>query len=385
MAALSAITGLGVSALSRDDIGTTRDLGIDAVRAAVADAQLKMADIDGLLICKSPSAPLDSLPLQLRNDLAMGALRLLCQVEGEGTSVLQALQYATLAIGQGMARRVACVFADARMQGAGTANAYAKPMVLSGIPEWEARHGLYGALGAYAFNAREYRDSCGLDEQAFGHYAIACRRWAALNPDAFARDALSMDAYLQSRFIVEPLRLLDCALPVNGAAAVIVEQAAQAGRNGHAAVCLHGMGQGHAVDDGLGQSDPRTSAGDAAAAALGMAGITRDQVRQLQVYDPFSSIGLQLLEAYGFCAKGQAAAFVKSGATSPGGRLPMNTGGGQLSGFYLQGMTPVIESVQQLRGVAQARQCDRGPVLVGGLGGCFEYNAAVVLGGQELL
>ena len=94
---------------------------------------------------------------------------------------------------------------------------------------------------------------------------------------------------------------------------------------------------------------------------------------------------MQLLEAYGFCEKGQAAAFVESGATSPGGRLPMNTGGGHLSGFYLQGMTPLIEAVQQVRGVAQGRQCPAGPVLVGGLGGCFEYNATVILGGREVV
>ena len=385
MPALSAITGLGVSVLSREDIGTARDLAIEAVRAAVSDAGLSMADIDGLLICKSPSAPMDSLPLHLRNDLAMGPLSLLCQVEGEGTSVLQSLQYATLAIGQGMVRRVACVFSDARMQSGGTANAYSKPMLLSGIPDWEAKHGVYGALGAYAFNAREYMDAFGLDAQALGFYAIACRRWASLNPAAFARGDLTMSKYLDSRFIVEPLRLLDCALPVNGAGAVIVERATSAGLNGHPAVCLHGMGQGHSADDGLGTADPHDGARAAAAAAIAMAGIKVDAITQLQAYDPFSSIGLQLLEAYGFCEKGQAAAFVESGATSPGGRLPMNTGGGHLSGFYLQGMTPLIEAVQQVRGVAQGRQCPAGPVLVGGLGGCFEYNATVILGGREVV
>jgi acetyl-CoA acetyltransferase len=384
MPALSAITGLGVSALSREDIGSTRDLAIEAVRAAVYDADLKMADIDGLLLCKSPSATIDNLPLHLRNDLAMGPLGLLCNVEGEGTSVMQSLHYATLAIRQGMARRVVCVFSDARIQAGGTSNAYAKPMVLSGIPDWESMHGVYGALGAYAFNAREYMDTFALNGQAFGHYAIACRRWALLNPAAFAHEDLTMDQYLDSRFIVEPLRLLDCALPVNGAAAVVVEAASRAGINGHAAVCLHGIGQGHSTEDGQGMSNPHDGARTAASTAIAMAGIGLDEITQLQAYDPFSSVGLQLLEAYGFCRKGQAAAFVESGATSPGGRLPMNTGGGHLSGFYLQGMTPVIEAVQQLRGIAQGRQCPIGPVLVGGLGGCFEYNATVILCGREV-
>lgn len=123
----------------------------------------------------------------------------------------------------------------------------------------------------------------------------------------------------------------------------------------------------------------------AADACLGMAGIDRKDVAQVQMYDPFSSVGLQLLEAYGFCDSGEAGELVRSGATSPGGRLPVNTGGGHLSGFYLQGMTPVVEAVMQLRGQAGARQCTRGPTLVGALGGCMQYHAALLLSHEETL
>jgi acetyl-CoA acetyltransferase len=381
---LSAITGLGESARSREDIGSARDLAIEAVAAAIVDAGVAASEVDGLLIARSPSAPAATLPLHLANDVGLGPLNLLCQIEGEGTSTLQMIQYATLAIRQGMARRVVCVFSDARVQGGDTAAAYAKPMELTGIPGWEAHHGILGALGAYALQASGYLERHQLDAAAFGHYAIACRRWAMRNPQAVSREELSMETYLASRAIVEPLRLLDCAFPVNGAAAVVVESATAAGRNGHAPVLVHGMGQGHAGDDGLGHHEPASGGTQAAQSALAMAGITRAQVAQLQAYDPFSSVGLQLLEAYGFCAAGEAAEFVRSGATSPGGRLPMNTGGGHLSGFYLQGMTPLIEAVIQLRGLAGERQCRKGAALVTGIGGCLEYHASLVLGGREL-
>lgn len=384
MSALSAITGLGLSELSRDDIGSSRDLAIEAVANAVKDAGLRIRDIDGLILAKSPSAPIDTMPLHLRNDLGMGPLRLLSQIEGEGTSTLQAIQYATLAVSRGMARRVACVFADARILGAGAGAGYAKAMDVSGISGWDADHGLLGAVGAYALMARKHMAEAGLDEQDLGAYAIACRRWAASNPRAFAREELTMDSYLAARVIVQPLRLLDCALPINGAAAVIVEVSAQAGQNGHAPVCVHGMGQAHAGDDGLPGVRPAAGATAAAADCLSMAGVRLADVAQLQIYDPFTSVGLHLLEAYGFCEVGGAGALVRSGATSPGGRLPVNTGGGHLSGFYLQGMTPVVEAVEQLRGKAGKRQCTRGPTLVGGIGGCLEYHATLLLDGAEV-
>ncbi len=383
MAALSAITGLGLSPLSRNDIGTSRDLAIEAVVNAVDDAGLSLRDIDGLLLAKSPSASLDSLPLHLRDDLALPPLKLLCQVEGEGTSVAQTIQYATFAIRHGMATRIVCVFADARIGGQASGKGYAKPMDVSGLGSWDADHGLLGAIGPYALQARRYMDRFGLTEQALGAYAIACRRWAVLNPLSFARTELTMDAYLASRQVVSPLRLLDCAFPINGAAAVVVEAAGRC--TDRVCVYVHGIGQGHAGDTGMPTADLALGARMAADACLGMAGIDRKDVAQVQMYDPFSSVGLQLLEAYGFCDSGEAGELVRSGATSPGGRLPVNTGGGHLSGFYLQGMTPVVEAVMQLRGQAGARQCTRGPTLVGALGGCMQYHAALLLSHEETL
>lgn len=380
MPALAAISGLGLSELSREQVGTARDLAIDAVLAAVSDAGLKPGDVDGLLITKSPSAAAGTLPLHLRNDLSLGALRVLAAVEGEGTSVLQAVQHAALLVRNGMARHVVCVFSDARVQASGSAAGYAKAMELTGISGWEAQQGLLGATGAYALAARRLMLAREWNERDLGAYAIACRAWAALNPQAFLRTPLTLDDYLRSRTIAEPLRLFDCAFAVNGAAAVVVSAASHVSTR--PPVFIHGAGQGH-TGPAL-SADAASGVAMAVHGALQHAGIALEEVRMVQAYDAFSFVGLHLLEACGFCAHGEAGDFVRSGATSPGGHLPFNTGGGHLSGFYLQGMTPLCEAVVQARKQAGERQADAtNAILVTGTGGCLEYHAAMVLGSEE--
>lgn len=384
MPALASITGLGLSALSRDPVGTARDLAITAVAAAAKDAELSMADVDGLLIAKSPSAALDTLPLHLKNDLGMGALGLLANVEGEGTSTLQAVQYAALAIRQGMVQRVACVFADARVASQGAGDGFARSMDISGLQDWDGRQGLFGPVGAYALLASEQMVRYGWSEDDLAAYAVACRRWATLNPDAQVRNELTSQLHRQSRSIAEPLRLLDCAFPINGAAAVIVEAAGAVPRGKHRPVHVLGLGQGHAASLGP-SADVLEGARQASETALSMAGVAIANIAQLQIYDPFSSVGLALIAGYGICDPRNVGQLVRSGQTSPGGRFPVNTGGGHLSGFYLQGMTPLVEAVIQARGEAGERQCATGPILVGGVGGCLEYHAALVLapGGKQ--
>lgn len=379
MAAQAAIVGLGFSALSREPVGTARELAVDAVLAAVADAGMKPADVDGLLITGSPSAPVGALPLRLQRDLSLGPLRLLAKIDGEGTSVLQALQHASLALQAGMVHNVVCVFSDARVQGSGSAAGYAKAMELTGIPDWEAQCGLFGAVGAYALAASRHLARFGLTEDDLAAYAISCRQWAALNPQAFLREPLTLEQHRASRHVAQPLRVLDCAYAVNGAAAVVMTAAQAAADHAQPPVYVHGFGQGHAGD---GSSAGARGAVDG---ALRMAGISMRDVAMAQIYDPFSSAGLELIEAYGLCDAGDSGRFVRSGATAPGGAMPVNTGGGHLSGFYLQGMTPVAEAVVQARGQGGARQARRGPVLVGGMGGCLDYHVVAVFSEHKAL
>lgn len=114
--------------------------------------------------------------------------------------------------------------------------------------------------------------------------------------------------------------------------------------------------------------------------ALAMAGRTRQDVDVLELYDPFSVVTLCLLEEYGFCQPRAAGAMMRSGACSPGGAMPTNTGGGQLSGFYLQGMTPLAEGIVQLRGHGGDRQvAGASTALVAGIGGRIDHHACLVL------
>jgi acetyl-CoA acetyltransferase len=369
--AAAAICGLGFSTLSRKPVGTPRSLAVEAVRAALADSGLAPGHVDGLMITQSALASEDAIPLKIMNDLGFGTLRFMNMLEAKGSSVAQMIQVAAMAVGHGMAETIACVFADAPLtasRSAGAAFANASP--LTGIAGWDAQYGLFGATGTYAMAARRVMALRGVTEKDLGAYAIACREWAARNPLAFLKEPLSMDQYLASRMIVEPLRLLDCAYPVNGGAAIIVTGAARARDLARPPVYIHGMGQGHSPMPGLAGIDPDIATGGAEAgrAAFAMAGIGPGDITQAQIYDAFSFTVMVALEDYRL----------------PDG-LPVNTGGGHLSSYYLQGMTPLSEAVIQGRGDGGARQCRNDAILVTNSGGRLENHAALVLSPRERL
>jgi acetyl-CoA acetyltransferase len=378
---LAAVVGYGLSRISREAIGGSRSLAVEAIMAAVADAGLNVDDVDGLLINRSPSAPVKSLPLAIQRDVGLRNLSLLSCIDGEGCSAIQMIQYASFALSCGQADAVVCVFADARIATSGSGSGYASVMTVTGDDAWDAQHGLYGAVGPYALAARRYLDHYGLDETALGQYVLSNRRWAQLNESAFMRKPLSMEEYLRSRWIVEPLRLLDCAFPVNGAAAVVLTSADRAEDRAQA-VYVHSVGQGHAGTPHMKaqESELVTGAGQAAKQVYSAAKVAPSDVSLCQFYDNFSYVGLQLLEEYGLCPRGEAAAFISDGHTSPGGRLPTATGGGHLSGSYLQGMTPIIEAVLQGSRRAGARQVPKPDlILVTGVGGRMDYHAALLM------
>ena len=354
--------------------------------AALRDADLRLDDIDGLLINRSPSAPVGSLPLAIQRDAGFRNLSLLTCVDGEGCSAIQMLHYASMAIKLGHVSTVVCVFADARIEGASGGASYGKTMSVTGWDEWDAGYGLYGAVGSYALAANRYLARYGLDERAFGQYVLSSRKWAQINDEAFARQPLTMENYLRARWIVSPLRLLDCAYPVNGAAAVVVTSLDRS-RDYEACVYVHGFGQEHSERPHASHGDEGVTGGSRCAAAVyKSAGVDASDITLCQFYDNFSFVGLQTLEDYGFCAPGEAAGFVADGHTAPGGKLPVATGGGHLSGCYLQGMTPLIEAVAQGRRRAGARQvenCDM--ILVTGIGGLMDYHASTILSPMSVL
>lgn len=386
--ARSAIIGVGFSRMSRKPVGSVRELANAALLAALNDAGVGLAELDGLLLVQSELAERGALGLRVRDDLGLGDLALLNAIEAKGSSVVQMVQLATMAVDAGLAKMVACVFSDTPVSaGGGAGQSFARPTALSGIDGWEERYGQFGAIGAYALAARRYMDTFGVDETQLGAYAIACRRWAAGNPLALMHDALDLSSYRASPFVVEPFRVLDCALPVNGAGAVIVTNVARAADAKGSAAFIHGMGQGHDGHSALRpKQDGSTGGRSAGQRAMTMAKVTPADVTMCQIYDAFSFSGLFALEDYGLCGPGEAGAFVADGHTSPSGRLPMNTGGGHLSSYYLQGMTPLSEAVIQARGQGGARQSPRNDViLVNGSGGCLEFHAALIMSPHSVL
>ena len=387
--AIAAISALGFSHLSRQYDYPVKALAHQAVKSALCDAGLRHTAIDGLLINRSPVASADFFDLRLQEELGLPPLKLLAHIDAEGSSAVQMVQMAALAIERKMASYVLCLFADTPlMPGVSAGNAFGVAMPLSGIPGWEKEIGLLGAAGPYALACKRHMITYGTTHEQLGHVALSARAWAIKNPLAFLQKPLTLEAYLASPWIVEPFRLLDCAYPVNGAIAFLVTSPERAKDLAKAPVYIHGMGQGHSSTRNLHgfSSETETPARQAAETAYQMAGVAPGEIDFCEIYDAFTYSTIVALEDYGFCPKGEGGPFVQEGHIAPGGTLPVNTGGGQLSGYYLQGVTPLSEGVIQLRGEGGERQVKRHDLaLITGSGGRLEYTACLVASPQQSL
>ena len=384
----TAITGLGMTPMGRIYGNSANELAADAVRIAITDAGLQKEDIDGLLINPGVTGFTGGgISLGLQNYLGMSNLRLLNHMNAAGSTAAQMVQYASMAIANGMATHVVCVFADNPLkQGSSSAAAYGgaarNPERPRGMGGLIPAAGYFGANTPYALAARRHMALYGTTQDQLGAIAIAERAWATKSPIAQMRDPLTIEDYRASRWIIEPLHLLDCCLVSNGAVAVIVSGADRAKDMPQAPVYVHGMGQGHPGDAARAGSDWETETGGklAAKTAFAMAGVGPGDVDICELYDCYTYTVLVTLEDYGFCKKGEGGPFVEDGKLGPGGSLPTNTGGGELSGYYMWGMTPLSEAIIQGRGAGGDRQVDKNDVILcTGNGGSLSYHAALIL------
>ena len=327
----------------------------------------------------------DRVGVQLARQDGFGDLRLLEHVEIKGATAVAMVQRAVLAIRAGLATTVVCVFADAPIQpGGSTGSTYARGGGNDGVRGLERAAGLLGSVPTYALMATRYLALTGGDEHDLCAVVCSARAWAMGNPDAVVRTPLTADDYFAARMISTPLRVLDCARPVNGGGAVVVSSR-RPRTAAHDPVHVRGVAQIHPIRRRRvgGESWFGGDAGSALDDALARAARTRDDLDVVEIYDPFSVTTLCLLEDYGLVAAGTAGKVVRSGAIAPGGELPVNTGGGQLSGFYLQGMTPLAEGIIQVRGAGGDRQvADVSTALVTGLGGRLDHHAVLILDRQ---
>jgi acetyl-CoA acetyltransferase len=379
----AAIAGLGITEVGRVYGRTAPQFAADAVRLAADDAGLALAEIDGLLVSSGLSG---DVKLDLQRQLGLRDLKLLSEMQGFGSTAGSMVSFAAAMVASGAATAVACVHADAPLvasQGARSAyeGAAAKRSGWRGVT---AAVGVLGANHYYALAARRHMLRYGTTNDQLGAIAVAQREWAALNPRAQHRSPITLADYHASRWIAEPLHLLDCCVVSNGGIAVIVTSLEHAASLRQPPVQVLGWAQAHPgrflernPDLGL-----VTGAAQSGPAALAMAGVTLADIDVVELYDCYTFTVLVSLEDYGFCGKGEGGEFVTSGVLGPHGKLKLNTGGGQLSSYYLWGMTPLSEAVIQARGQAGERQVpDHELVLVSGNGGVLDHHSTLVLGG----
>ncbi|WP_018657169.1 thiolase family protein [Actinomadura flavalba] len=377
----AAIAGLGITELGKVYGRSPRRFAADAVRLAADDAGLRLDELDGLLV----SHGLGGSPgIELAETLGLRDLRLLTAMNAFGATAGAMISYAAQSIASGAATAVACVFSDAPLQPRqSSGSAYHRD-----AREWYGFGGMTAALGLrsvnafYALAAQRHMARYGTTSEQLGAIAVSTRQWASRNPLAQMRDPITLDDHQNSRWVAEPLHLLDCCLVSNGAVAVVVTSADRAAALAQPPVHVWGWGQGHPGHrkergSAFGLS---TGAAISGPAAMKMAGVTVADIDVCQLYDCYTYTVLVSLEDYGFCGKGEGGAFAASGALAPGGALPTNTGGGQLSGYYMWGMTPLSEAVIQARGHGGDRQVDRRDVLlVSGNGGILDHHSTLIV------
>jgi acetyl-CoA acetyltransferase len=377
----TAIVGLGMTAMGRNfNHSTPLGFAAEAIQRALADAGLSRDDLDGLLYSPGVIAA-DQIngAFSLQQMMGIKNLRLTAMMVAGGASAGAMVMHAAQAIAAGMASTVACVFADAPLSppSAGGGRSSDNFGRAQGI---NATYGMFGAASGYAMVARAHMHRFGTTHEQLGTVALAQRAWANLNPDAQLHDrTLTMAEYHSSRWISEPLHLYDCCLVSNGGICVIVTSAERARDLRKPPVYVLGMGQGHPGGDPA--QTLSCGAPIAKRTAFAMAGVELKDFDVVQLYDCFTITVIVTLEDYGFCAKGEGGPFVTGGRLGPEGTLPLNTGGGELSAYYMWGMTPLSEGVIQVRGEGGKRQVPKHNLcLVSGNGGILSTHSTLVLG-----
>jgi acetyl-CoA acetyltransferase len=385
--ATAAIVGLGITEMGKVYGRTASDFAGEAIALALEDAGLEAREVDGLLINANQSPEMAP---SLQFSLGFADLTLVNTMSAFGSTAGTMVDYAAHAIESGQANVVACVYADAPLTN-GVSISHSgysgRRFNAPGLAGLRFAYGDYGpANSGYAMALRRHMHLFGTNHDQLGTIAVGQRAWAQMNPRAQMRTPMGMADYHASRWVVEPLHLFDCCLVSNGGIAVIVTSAERARDLRQPPVYVRGFGQCAPGDTARREREAavHTGAGKAGAVALRQAGIELADVDVLELYDCYTYTVLVTLEDYGFCEKGEGGAFVADGKLSPGGSLPCNTGGGQLSSYYMWGFTPLSEGVIQARGQGGERQVGKHDhVLVSGNGGLLAFHSTTILSKHE--
>lgn len=328
---------------------TSMELAAEAGRLAVEDAGLSMSDIDGLFICL-PNDFLSGLSIaeyygihpKMTNNSRTG-----------GSAFLGHAEWAALALDAGLIDHALILYGSNQRTGAGK-------LVSAQAPSpFEFPYRPNNPVASYALAASRHMHLYGTTPEQLAAVAVSARQWANRNPEAFRQGPLTVEDVLATRLVADPLRVADCCLVTDGAAAVVMTRADRAKDLKRTPIALLGAASATWHSEIAQLEDLTvTAARESGARAFAQAGLTPADVDVANLYDAFTINTILFLEDMGFCPKGEGGRFVASGAIAPGGSLPVNTNGGGLSfchpGMY--GLFTLVESIRQLRGEAGDRQ-----------------------------
>lgn len=376
--AKAAIVGVAESDLGYTPDKTVLQLQTQAARAALADAGLDFSDVDALFCAGNWSW---SPNLMLAEYL--GIRPAYTDTTNIGGSSFEAhLGHAVAGIEAGLFE-VALITYGSTQRSDRSRNHRAFPVRLT--EQYDALFGLPNPVGSYALAAMRHMFEFGTTSEQLAEVAVATRKWATLNEKAQKREPITLEDVLNSRWVAEPLHLLDCCLVTDGGGAVVVTSATRARDSRKPPVWILGHGEAHTHNSISSMPDLASHQAALASgkAAFAMAGLTPAEIDVAEIYDSFTITVILTLEALGFCGRGEGGAFVSGQRTAPGGPFPMNTNGGGLSychpGMY--GIFLLIEATRQLRNECGARQVENARIaLAHGTGGVLSSAATVILG-----
>ena len=367
----AAIVGIGATDFSKDSGRSELRLAAEAVLDALEDAGLTPADVDGLTTFTMDS----NTEVAVARAVGIGDLKFFSKIHYGGGAACATIQQAALAVASGVADCVVAYRAFNERSGmrfgqvqarlvenadsTGADNAFSYP------------HGLSTPAAQVAMIARRYMHLSGASSRDFGAISVADRKHAAKNPKAyFYGKPITIEEHQNSRWIAEPLRLLDCCQETDGAVAIVVTSAQRAKDLKWRPAVVEAAAQGASprlytmVSYYRPELDGLPEMGLVGRQLWAQSGLSPADIQTAVLYDHFTPFTLIQLEELGFCGKGEAKDFIAGGAIELGGRLPINTHGGQLGEAYIHGMNGIAEGVRQLRGTSVNQVDDVEHVLV---------------------
>lgn len=352
-------------------------LHADAALNAIADAGLKLSDIDGVATGGHNAVEiahyLGILPKWL-DGTSVG-----------GCSFMLLVRHAAAAINEGLCNTVLITHGESGRSGQGRHGSSIFPSMFQ--QQFERPFGVTRPPTMFTIPVMRYMKDYDLTEEALAMVSVVQREWAGLNPRASFKDPITVGDVLNSKMICYPFRLLMCCLVTDGGGALILTKADRAKDKPQKPVYIRGTGESAETPMISQMADFTSSAAFriSGAQAFESAGIAHSDVDHLMIYDAFAHLPIYGLEDLGFVKKGEAGGFIADGNTRPGGTLPMNTNGGGLSYMHsgMYGMYALQEGVRQMRGTAPAQVPGAEISVVHGVGGMFSASGTIVMTNVE--